>query len=140
MITESAGNPKARSPVGAMGLFQLMPATAADLGVTEPFDPDQNVSGGTRYDAKQLALVCSILSRPYPEPVETPENAFLYRLMLTSYNGGAGYTLAALKSITVYDWPTFSAAFKTVVFKGKHPDWKQALSYAMRIIPIEETA
>ncbi len=46
---ESGGDPRARSAAGAVGLMQLMPATAAELGVTDLFDISQNVDGGVRY-------------------------------------------------------------------------------------------
>jgi hypothetical protein len=51
---ESAGNPRAVSKAGAKGLMQLMPQTAAGLGVTDPFDPKQSVMGGTQFLKQQL--------------------------------------------------------------------------------------
>ena len=54
VVTESGYRPAAVSPAGAGGLTQLMPATAAALGVADRFDPAENLRGGAAYLAQQL--------------------------------------------------------------------------------------
>lgn len=53
---ESNGDPNAVSPKGASGLMQLMPATAAQMGVTDIFDPAQNIAAGVQYLSKLLRM------------------------------------------------------------------------------------
>jgi len=49
IVVESAFNPRAVSPHGAIGLMQLLPATARRYGIADAFDPEQNITAGTRY-------------------------------------------------------------------------------------------
>ena len=71
--TESAFDSAAVSTAGAQGLMQLMPALAAELGVTDPFDPRQNIMAGSKYLSALLAY----------QGGDVP-------LALASYNAGPG--------------------------------------------------
>lgn len=84
IAVESHGRRDAVSPKGAQGLMQLMPATAAELGVEDAFDPEQNIDGGAR-------LLSRLLDRYEGDPV----------LTLAAYNAGEG-AVAEHKGVPPY--------------------------------------
>lgn len=70
---ESNFDPNATSHCGAQGVMQLMPATAASLGVTDAYDPEQNIMGGAKYISQLLSKYDGDIS-----------------LALAAYNAGSG--------------------------------------------------
>jgi len=70
MEVESGGDPSAVSPKGAQGLMQIMPDTAKDLKLSDPFDPSASIDAGSRYLAAQLKAFGDV------------------RLALAAYNAG----------------------------------------------------
>lgn len=129
MLAESAGNPDAVSPCGAMGLYQIMPATARELKLADPYRPDHNIRAGCEYLSNQWHRI----KAKWP----TMPDADSLRMALAAYNGGAGYVLAAAKGSLVNPptWPVVAEALKTVTFNGKRPDWKQITNYVAKIMP-----
>ncbi|NVJ07325.1 transporter substrate-binding domain-containing protein [Myxococcus sp. AM001] len=84
MFQESRFNPKARSYVGAQGLFQVMPVTGKELGFVKLEDPEQGIHAGVKYMHQMLGRIA-------------PEIPFKQRLRfaLASYNAGLGHVLDA---------------------------------------------
>ena len=100
ILAESSYNPVAVSAVGATGLMQLMPDTARELGVSDPFDPAKNIQGGVK-------LLKGLLVQ-FDGDVE---------LALAAYNAGSGAVIRAGNRIP--DYP------ETIRFVPKVIDYRQ---------------
>jgi len=115
---ESGYDPRAVSHKGAMGLMQLMPATATRLGIRNPFDPEQNIRGGMREFARlvdryrgdlQLALAAynageAAVAQYRGIPPYRETRNYVSRI-LTIYTGrpyrlSAGYRAAPVRLVT----------------------------------------
>ncbi|TVR00916.1 MAG: lytic transglycosylase F [Spirochaetaceae bacterium] len=90
--TESRFNPRARSWMGAMGLMQLMPATARYFGALNPFDPSQNVRAGVSF--------LEWLQHYWGERIEDPEQRL--RFIIASYNVGQGHVEDARRLASIH--------------------------------------
>lgn len=126
---ESAGQADAKSPVGALGLLQLMPRTAAEVGVQNPLDPEQNLRGGITYLKRQYARLPQI---------PTPERLFW---AFAAYNCGFGYVQQALKLAEkdadgdwrTWDFGRFWLMHRDCQVNGLRPYYKQVWHYVRRI-------
>ena len=86
---ESDFNPNATSGVGAIGIMQLMPSTAASLGVSDPYDPRQNIMGGAKYIAGNIEQF-----KNYSNGLE---------LAIAAYNAGPGAVIQYGYQIPPYE-------------------------------------
>ena len=129
---ESSFNPRAVSSCGAMGLLQLMPGTAKDLGCDLPFDPDANLKAGSTYMAKIISEIQIRGSLGFDEPA-------IYRIALCGYNAGPGYCYTAIRNMkeagAAQTWEEFKSWFPKATVKGRTPHAKDAIAYAERIVP-----
>lgn len=128
---ESRGNPLALSPVGAVGLLQLMPSTADEMGVSDTRDPEQNLRGGVRYLREQFDHLPEI-------PLDSERLLWAF----ASYNCGRGYVNRALKLAKLdepWDWWKWDAGKHWLmhrdcyVISGRYPEYRQVWGYLAKI-------
>ncbi len=130
--TESNGDPRVVSDHGAVGLLQLMPGTAAEMGVTDPTDPAQSLHAGIGY-----------LKRQYDALRAVPTHSDRLRWSWAAYNCGRGYVSRALalaemdksRSLTWWAW---DSAWRYLfhrdgAVRGRWADYHQAVDYVIRI-------
>ena len=118
MYQESKFDPQAKSWAGAMGLLQVMPQTAAELGVEDPWDPESNIKAGVKYMA--WLLMRFEPSLPMRQRV---------RFALASYNAGLGHVrdarrLARVRGLNPDRW--FGNVEKAIVLLEKQKYYKRA--------------
>lgn len=136
---ESSYNPLAVSKCGARGLLQIMPATGHELGLGEDdfFDVERNLDAGARY-LRRMYRACRhmVMSLPKTAVNACAEDDF-WMFALASYNGGLGYTIAAinlciLKGLSVR-WPNVEPFYEQSQVRGRKPDHKQIIDYVRKI-------
>ena len=123
IVQESGFNEYAESPAGAKGLMQLMPKTAKELGVTDPFEAHESIAGATRYLRSLYDL--------YPESSHPNR----IRIALASYNGGRGHIkdaqkIAVHREHESHEWECLSKNLSLLTEKDKilHAEiWKSGV-------------
>lgn len=120
---ESNYNPKAKSPVGAMGLMQLMPGTASEMSIrldipNNPYDPETNICMGIGYD--------KVCWNVWKKEVGVERLKFMF----ASYNAGTGNIIKAQNRALIKDkWDSLAQVLDQVT--GRHAE--ETINYVARI-------
>jgi soluble lytic murein transglycosylase-like protein len=117
-MAESNLNPKALSWCGAMGIMQIMPATAKELGVKNPWDPEESIQGGIKYDRNMdrfFKAICNAGERR--------------KFMFAGYNAGPGNIRKAKNLAGSDKWEEVSKSLCLVTGKHCH----ETIGYVKRI-------
>jgi soluble lytic murein transglycosylase-like protein len=104
IVAESSFNPSATSRVGAMGLGQIMPGTAREIGLTNPYDPVQNVAGAV----------------------------YLLKTRLDKYSGGAAKQDLSMRHI-VLALAAYNAGMGAVKRHGGVPPYRETRNYVKKV-------
>ena len=124
---ESSFNPNALSHKGAVGLMQLMPDTAKQYGVTNRFDPDQNLKAGV----KHLSYLYSKYKKNIPLTLaayNAGEEAVKKYKGIPPYKETKGYIRRAMKYMGMRYSPFFSSGANTTIYKYKTADGRTVIS------------
>lgn len=116
-IAESNLDPSAVSWCGAVGVMQIMPATATGLGVKNRLDAEESIQGGVKYDQQV---------EKYFKAVDQPERR---KFMFAGYNAGPGHIIKARNLAQSDSWDV--AAGSLHLFTGKNS--QETIGYVKRI-------
>jgi len=119
---ESNLDANAISWCGAVGLMQIMPATATGLGVKNRWDAEESIQGGVKYD-KQVDGIFKMISQPERR-----------KFMFAGYNAGPGNIIKAKKIANSPFWDKVALCLEKVT--GKHST--ETIGYVKRIYHIKE--
>ncbi len=139
---ESNGDAKAVSPKGAMGLMQLMPETAREYQVSDPFDPEANINGGVRYLKDLLNEFSGNLSlalaaynagpaavRKYQGIPPYPETEAFVKKVQEIYQGGGDLSAASIPVPKNYGLAALDKINGEIRFNGSPRDLAIFLKY-----------
>lgn len=122
-MAESNLDPNAMSYCGAVGIMQIMPATATDLGVKNRWDAEESIQGGIKYDSQVDRIF---------KTIDQPERR---KFMFAGYNAGPGNIQRAKRLANSTIWDDVSDSLPLVT--GKHST--ETINYVRRIHKVKET-
>jgi membrane-bound lytic murein transglycosylase MltF len=120
-VAESDLDPKALSWCGAQGIMQIMPKTGIGLGLKNPWDPEESIQAGIKYDDQVDTFF---------KPIEKTERR---KLMFAGYNAGPGNIQKARKLASSDEWSAVASKLPDVTGKNS----EETIGYVSRIYKLK---